>query len=133
MTILKPLLLPSGATPLRALRPRQQMPTGLSAFESCVVWSWLPVTLLGQWHRDQLRMGSKACDPSYRKHVSAAQQKMTPYAEFYSQAFSNSLLAGYAKGLAYSANQYRPTIPILVTSRRSALPRTAPLKLEIEK
>ena len=87
MTVLKPLLLPSGATPLRAFRPKQQIPTGLSAFESCVAWSWLPVTLPGYWQRDQLRTESGASDPLNRKRVSAAQQKMTPHSGVYSKTF----------------------------------------------
>jgi len=45
------------------------------------------VTLLGMWHRDQLRVESWACDPSYRKRVSAAQQKMTWLNEVYSKTF----------------------------------------------
>ena len=45
------------------------------------------VPLLGKWHRDQLRTESRASDPSYRKHVSAAQQKMTPHSGVYSKTF----------------------------------------------
>ena len=58
------------------------------------------VPLLGKWHRDQLRTENGACDPSVRKHVSAAQQKMTPHSGVYSKLFENFYLAGFAKGLA---------------------------------
>ena len=42
------------------------------------------------------------------------------------QNFSNSLLAGYAKGLVCSANQYRRTISILITTKTEHQQQLAP-------
>jgi len=57
------------------------------------------VTLPGQWQRDQLRTESGASDPSYRKRVSAAQQKMTPHSGVYSKTFQKVFIGGFCQGV----------------------------------
>ena len=44
-------------------------------------------------------MESGASDPSYRKHVSAAQQKMTPYSKVYSKTFKKCLFGRFCQRL----------------------------------